>query len=127
MSQLRPKISVEYDQNATVVTLADAKILEDGDIQALEKSVMPLISENSGSNFVLDFSVVRFLSSSVLGLLIRISKRVTEAGGKLRLCSIDAKILEVFKITHLDKVFNICDNRKKALRSIEIETTGGSV
>ena len=56
---------------------------------------------------MIDFSNVKFLTSSVLGLLIRISKKVYEAEGKLRLCSIAPKILEVFKITRLDKIFEI--------------------
>jgi anti-anti-sigma regulatory factor len=39
--------------------------------------------------------------------LIRVSKKVYETEGTLRLCSIGSKILDVFRITRLDKIFEI--------------------
>jgi anti-sigma B factor antagonist len=42
-------------------------------------------------------------------------KKVKAAKGKLRLCNIRADILEVFKITRLDKLFTIFPNQEKAL------------
>ena len=108
MDAIDPKIKVEYVKEAVVVTLLLKKILEQGDIQAMQDSIMPLIDENQGIKLVIDFSNVEFLSSSVLGLLIKISKKVYEKAGELRLCSISAKIDEIFKITRLDKVFEIC-------------------
>ena len=64
---------------------------------------------------MLDFGNVRFLSSAVLGLLIRISKRVYEQDGRLRLCSINPKIYEVFKITRLTKTFDIYKDVESAI------------
>ena len=116
MDEINPRISIYYAQNATVVTLADEKILEDEDIKAIESSIMPVI--DGPINLVIDFSEVVFLSSAVLGLLIRISKKVNEQNGKLRLCSIGSKIYDIFKITRLDEVFEICDNAKKAIQSL---------
>lgn len=119
MDQMSPRIEVEYAQNATVTTLTDEKILEQADIQALEDSIMPLIESSDEINLVIDFSKVKFLTSAVLGLLIRISKKVYESGGRLKLCSIDPKILEIFKITRLDRVFDICEDRYEALRGLK--------
>ena len=77
---------------------------------------MPIIEQAPTPNIVLDFVNVRFLSSAVLGLLIRISKKVYQKNGKLRLCSIYPKIFEVFKITRLDKVFDIYQSRADAIK-----------
>jgi anti-sigma B factor antagonist len=118
MEQLKPRISVYYAQNATVVTLTDEKLLEDDDIKALEESIMPLV-EDSQVNLVIDFSNVQFLSSAVLGLLIRISKKINENKGRLKLCCITAKIFDIFKITRLDEIFEIYDDAKKALQSLK--------
>ena len=114
-----PKISVEYAEKATIAILTDEKILKDGDIQALEASLMPLVSQSSPINLIIDFTNVKFFSSAVLGLLIRISKRIHESDGRLKLCSIDAQIYEIFKITRLDTIFDICDDRQKAIRSLD--------
>ena len=114
-----PKILVEYINDVTVVTLTDERILEEAAIQALEDSLLPLIDENSGLHLVLNFKEVKFLSSAVLGLLIRVSKKVTESQGQLRLCNIDRKILDIFRITRLDKVFEIISDSEEAVGSFD--------
>lgn len=119
MSNQAPKISVEYTEKATIALLTDEKILKEDDIKALENSLMPLVDQNPGINLIIDFSNVRFFSSAVLGLLIRVSKKIYESGGRLKLCSIDSKIYEIFKITRLDTIFEICDDRQKATRSLD--------
>jgi len=118
MVQDSPKIILEYAQNAAIATLTDEKILEETDIQAIESTIMPLIEQTASINLVLDFSNVFFLSSAVLGLLIRISKKVYESNGQLRLCSINKKIFQIFTITRLDKIFDIHEDRQSALDSL---------
>jgi anti-sigma B factor antagonist len=119
MDAIDPKIKVEHIEDVVVVTLLLEKILEQSDIQAMQDSIMPLIEENQGIKLVIDFSNVEFLSSSVLGLLIKISKKVYETAGELRLCSISDKINEIFKITRLDKVFQISPDKDNAIWSLK--------
>jgi len=64
-------------------------------------------SASGGIKLILDFGNVQYLSSAILGLLIRISKRIYENDGLLRLCNINPKIYEIFKITLLTKTFDI--------------------
>ena len=119
MAAIKPRISVEYTENATIITFTDKKILEEKDIQALQESIMPVIESASGGiNLILDFCNVQFLSSAVLGLLIRISKKIYERDGQLRLCCIDPKIYEVFKITRLTKIFDIYHDIEGAAESL---------
>jgi anti-sigma B factor antagonist len=118
MASIKPRISVEYAENATIVTFTDEKILEEKDVQALQESIMSVIESASGGiNLILDFRNVRFLSSAVLGLLIRISKKVYEHDGQLKLCSINPKIYKVFKITRLTKIFDIYQDIESAIES----------
>jgi anti-sigma B factor antagonist len=111
MASIKPRISVEYAENATIITFTDEKILEEKDVQALQDSIMSVIeSASDGIKLILDFSNVQFLSSAVLGLLIRISKKVYENDGQLKLCSINPKIFKIFKITRLTKIFDIYED-----------------
>lgn len=114
MAAITPRISVEYAENATIVTLTDEKILEEKNIQALQDSIMPIIEQAGRLNLILDFCNVQFLSSAVLGLLIRISKKIYERDGRLRLCNISPKIYEIFKITRLTKIFDIYQDIESA-------------
>lgn len=118
MASIKPRISVEYTDNATIVTFVDEKILEEMDIQALQASIMPVVEETERIKLILDFCNVRFFSSTVLGLLLRISKKVYERDGQLRLCNISPRIYEIFKITRLTKIFDICDDVKSATESL---------
>jgi len=118
MTAMNPRISVEYAEQATIVTLSDEKILEEKDIRGLQESVMSVIEQAERINLVMDFRNVRFLSSAVLGLLIRISKRVHERDGQLRLCNINPKIHEIFKITRLTKIFDIYEDIESAVEGL---------
>ncbi len=118
MAVIKPRISIEYAGKATVVSFADEKILEEQDIQALQESIMSIIEQAERISLILDFGNVRFLSSAVLGLLIRISKRIYERDGKLRLCNINPKIYEIFKITRLTKTFDICKDVESAAEDL---------
>lgn len=115
MDSRHPNMSIDYRGCVVIAMLTDEKILDETQLQGLEGSFMPLIEQNSKIQLVIDFSNVKFLTSSVLGLLIRISKKVYEAEGKLRLCSITPQILEIFKITRLDKIFEIFPDADEAL------------
>jgi len=114
MAAIKPGISVDYAGNATILSFTDEKILEEKDIKALQESIMSVIEQAERVNLILDFGNVRFLSSAVLGLLIRISKRIYERDGQLRLCNINPKIYEIFKITRLTKTFDIYNDVDEA-------------
>jgi anti-sigma B factor antagonist len=118
MATIQPNIGVEYAENATIVSFTDEKILEEKDINSLQESIMSVIEQTEQINLILDFRNVKFLSSAVLGLLIRISKRIYEHNGRLRLCNIDPKIYEIFKITRLTKTFDIYKNIESATKDL---------
>ncbi|MHC4552328.1 MAG: STAS domain-containing protein [Planctomycetota bacterium] len=115
MDHAHPTISIDYHGTIVITTLEDEKILDESQLEGLEGSFLPLIEQNPGIQLIIDFTNVKFLTSSVLGLLIRVSKKVYETEGTLRLCSINAKIQEVFKITRLDKIFEIFNSFEDAM------------
>jgi len=118
MAAIKPRISVEYSENATIVTFTDEKILEEKDIQALQESIMSVVEQSERINLILDFCNVRYLSSAVLGLLIRVSKRICERESQLRLCNINPKLYEIFKITRLNKAFDIYQDVESAVEDL---------
>ena len=121
MTAIKPGISVEYSENATIMRFTDEKILEEQDIKALQDSIMSVIEQAERINLILDFANVRFLSSAVLGLLIRVSKRIYERNGQLGLCNINPKIYEIFKITRLTKTFDIYNSVESAMEGLSQE------
>jgi len=118
MAEIKPRISVEYAEKATIVSFTDEKILEERDIKALQDSIMSVVEQTERIKLILDFGNVQFLSSAVLGLLIRLSKRIYEHDGQLKLCNITPKIFEIFKITRLTKTFDIYKDVESAVEDL---------
>ena len=103
----KEKINVENGTDVTIVTFEEETILEDQQIRKLERALLPVIRENQQKRLVLNFAKVKFMSSAFLGLLVKVHKRIVEAGGHLQLYNLDPKIQKVFEITQLVKVFDI--------------------
>ena len=109
------KIDVEEVNAVTVAKFTDKKILDETNIQIIANQLFSLIDDDHRKKIVLDFATVEYLSSAALGKLITLDQTVKAAKGDLRLGTIRKDILEVFKITKLDKLFKIFETREKAL------------
>jgi anti-sigma B factor antagonist len=70
---------------------------------------------------LLNFQGVQFMSSAMIGKLVLLNKKAKTAEIDLKFCTISPNVLEVFKITRLNKVFKIFADEEKALKSY----TGG--
>ena len=68
---------------------------------------------------VINCSDLGFISSVGLGALIRARSRVAKSGGEIYFACIDARILDVMKLTRLDKVFLIFPTEREAIDAIE--------
>ena len=107
MEPAESKLKIERAMETTFVTLQETQILEEQQIKELEKLIMPVVEKAGGEKIVLNFTNVEFMSSSFLGLLVKIHKRVSEQGGHLALLKVNPTIRRVFEITNLTKVFQI--------------------
>lgn len=100
---------------ARVVEFADRRILEEPCISEIGEELTKLVQDGPKPRLLLSFKNVEHLSSAALGMLITLSKQVDEHQGKLRLSDITPQIYEVFKITRLNKLFEIHDTAEQAL------------
>jgi len=99
------------------VEFEDRKILDELSINEILTELVALVEAGDGIKLLLNFESVEHLSSAALGMLITLNKRVGEAGGQLRLSNISPQIFEVFKITRLNKLFEIHDTAEAAMSS----------
>ncbi|OHB74729.1 MAG: hypothetical protein A2Z25_23425 [Planctomycetes bacterium RBG_16_55_9] len=107
MGQESPRIKVEYGRDVTFVTFVDERIVDEEQIRELRESLEPVIKKNEAGKLILNFSNVSFMTSALLGLLVRVHKKVCESGGRLQLTNLDPNLYRVFEITKLTKVFDI--------------------
>jgi anti-sigma B factor antagonist len=62
------------------------------------------------STVIIDLLGVTFLDSTALGVLVGALKRCREVGGELHVVVADPRIMKIFEITGLDKVFPLSDS-----------------
>lgn len=63
--------------------------------------------DDGKKNFHLDFSNCDFIDSTGLGVLVSAYKKCAEINGSLKLYYINSEVMKVFKLTRLDKIFEI--------------------
>ncbi len=112
-----PRIAVSQEETTTIAELMDEEILEENIIEDIAESLFGLVQEKPGIHLVLDFHQVKHLSSSALGTLIRLNKRIEETKGNLKISGLRPSLYEIFVITKLNRLFNIYKTREEAINS----------
>jgi anti-sigma B factor antagonist len=72
--------------------------------------------EAKAPRLVIDLSGVAFVDSSGLATLIEALQKAQQYAGKVLLCGLTPKVLGVFQLANLDRIFQIRDTREAALK-----------
>jgi anti-sigma B factor antagonist len=84
----------------------------------LRETIKDLVDDGK-YNIVVDLEKVAFLDSTGLGVLVGGLKRVKHHSGELGIICGQEKILRIFRITGLTKVFPIYSSRDELLAQVE--------
>ena len=111
------RLRVKQHKDVTQVEFIDRNILDESNIQQIGDEIGDLVDSAPSPKLLISFSNVDHLSSAALGTMITINNKIKIKRGQLRLANIDPQIYEVFKITKLDKLFQIHESTDSALAS----------
>jgi anti-sigma B factor antagonist len=89
------------------VVFDDERILDETKLEEVGRDLLQKLEATTEERVILDFRRVKFMSSSMLGKLVQVHKKSKEFKVQLKLAAITPEILEVFKITKLNKLFDI--------------------
>ncbi|MEI7486384.1 MAG: STAS domain-containing protein [Chryseobacterium sp.] len=93
------------NEKKITISFKDEKIYDDSIVIRIGEELLSLVETNNYSEYKIDFLNVKYFSSSMLGKLITLNKKIKEKKAKLILCNINPDIMEIFHITRLDKFF----------------------
>ena len=109
----------------TVAHVQAVTVLDADNVNHFGEEALSYVSEHPGTNLLLDFQHVAYLSSAVLTELIKLKNTLEGSQGSVRLCSLNPQIRKVFEITNLDQVFVIEKDVETAIpkyeRSLAVE------
>lgn len=102
-----PRLDMQSEPGLRVVRFASSRIYDDAVVREVFEQLSAVVPPNAETALVLDFSNVEMISSSMLGKLIPLQRRVDQQQGKLRLCGMSGTVRSVFRTTNLDRLFKI--------------------
>lgn len=100
------------------VTICNRDLIEGYIIEQVFRS-LDLAAIDSCNRLVINFTNVERCSSSVLGKLIGLRRRILNAGGRLTLCGCGEQMNEAMKITGLRRLFDVVDDEEAAVKYME--------
>jgi len=114
-----PRLLMETIHGITVASFADAELLTEDAIHEIGDQLQDLAGGigPANRNVLLNFRDVRLMSSTMLAILFKFARRVTAAGGRLKLCGIAPDLMVAFRITRFDRLFEIFEEESTALDS----------
>jgi anti-sigma B factor antagonist len=102
-----PRITVQEESGLRIVQFQDRRLFDDTTVREVFEQLGGALPRNAATAVILDFSNVETLSSSMLGKLILIQRRMDGVKARLRLCEMNNTVRAVFRSTNLDRLFHI--------------------
>src|SRR5947208_15724098 len=97
--------TLRKDKHGVVVVGVDGQLIV-GNRQELKQKVLDSL-ESGGRKFVVDFAKTGYIDSSGRGVLVSLSKKISERRGDLRLCGLNEDLQTLIELTMLDTVLAI--------------------
>lgn len=107
------------EHDGMTVASIQAETLTLSELETVASLLRNYILQKRPDRLILDFSRLRFLSSMMLGLLVDTWRRLKDYGGRMRICGLQPNLMRVFRVTHLDRIFEFspdCDDALEAFR-----------
>lgn len=110
-------INVKYVDGVAIVSFSDAMTMFEGDkVQAVGKELSDLVDSRKEPKILLNLSNAHFMSSAMLAHLVKMHRKIQGAKGRLRLCGLRPVILDAFRVSQFDKIFEIFPDEVAALK-----------
>jgi len=110
------KYEVKKNTKATILKLHGRK-LDATVTPELKAEFLVLCKPKVCSKLVIDMSEVQFCDSSGLSAMLIADRTMREHGGKVHLVHVHQKVLDLMKISQLDRVFTINDKVEDAVNA----------
>ena len=104
---INPWFRVTQQQAINILHLSLPDTLDSIDMDRLIEDIMQSLSGRASGRWVIDLTEVRYMGSSILGLMVNIRERVRQSRGRLVICGMSNDLLRVFQTCCLERLFTI--------------------
>ena len=107
--------STDEADNNTIISITVERL--DATVAPELKNLVQTLVAEGKNRILLDFENVSFMDSSGLGAVVSGLKAVGDEG-EFVVCGLHGVVLDLFKLTHMDRVFDIRSDRGDGLQSL---------
>jgi len=111
-------IDIVEQGDVAIVSFLVPAISSSDQFESMAKDTRSYLADYNPQKLVVDFTGVKFFSSQVLGLLVDAWKKLNEHGGSIAISGIIPGLGRVFKITHLETLFDFYPDTQSAIKAL---------
>lgn len=100
---------LQQEGDVVVATFEMSQLSDDENIEQMGRELFALVDHYDCRRIVIDLRRVEYLTSSVLGKLITLHRRLHRSDGVLVLCHITPPVRGILEASRLDSYFRTCD------------------
>ncbi len=101
--------------DCALLVLSTPSIYEEEVIEQIGQDLNTLTSEFGFKRLIIDIKAVNLITSSLIGKLVQLHRRLKKEGGVLVLCGIQGHLETIFRASNLINYFHIFPTEEKAL------------
>lgn len=114
---MSPHFTVQPIEKFTVVEFKTPSLMDPRILEEIGTELYRLVDEEDRRRLILDFEKVQYLSSQAIGIVLTLSKKLGALkGSKFVLCGVGPKLLELLKITRLDRILTVKPTQREAVK-----------
>jgi anti-anti-sigma factor len=116
-SDMSPHFTVQPVEKFTVVEFKTSSLMDQIVLEDIGKELYRLVDEEDRRRVVLDFERVEYLSSQMIGIILTLQKKLnTLKNSRFVLCGVGPKLMELLKITRLDRILTLKPSQREAVK-----------
>jgi|SRR5688572_32914295 len=111
--------TVQQIDKFTVVEFKSPSLMDPLELEQLGQQLYRLVDEEDRRKVILDFEKVQYLSSQAIGIVLTMNKKLGSlSNSKLVLCGVGPRLMELLKITRLDRLLTVKPSQREALKVV---------
>jgi anti-sigma B factor antagonist len=111
-------LQVDLSQGVTIIRIREKRVVDGEMIEQLGRRLFRLADEEHRLKFLLDCSLIDYVSNAALGQLLVWDQKIRKKGGLMRIFCLRPEVRDQIKIRKLLSHFDICLDEQTALSGI---------
>ena len=118
--RMNPHFTVHPFEKYSVVEFRTPSLMDPIILEEIGKELYRLVDDEDRRKLVLDFEQVQYLSSQAIGIILTLNKKLSALKhSKMVLCGVGPKLMELLKITRLDRILTVKPTQHEAVKVFE--------